>query len=240
MNKDFRLNVHFFEHPKTIKLERALGLKGIWSLLYLWTFAAANRPEGVFHDMDEDDIEIAARWQGQPGLFLETVTSPKCQWIDFVDGDYQLHNWNLHQGYVVNANSRSEAAKANANKRWENRYPKTKKTRHQQLTEAMRKKTHTEQEWNNLKVYFSNKCVRCGKPESIKDVLVKDHIVTFSKGGSDGIENIQPLCKSCSRGKSPECIDFRLSIDPELKCLGTSFSPQDPDPLTDYTEIRSL
>uniref|UniRef100_A0A6M3IY00 Putative homing endonuclease n=1 Tax=viral metagenome TaxID=1070528 RepID=A0A6M3IY00_9ZZZZ len=56
---------------------------------------------------------------------------------------------------------------------------------------------HILEDWNNLKVEFDNRCAFCRK----KTKLTKDHIIPLSEGGTDWIENIQPLCKSCNSKK---------------------------------------
>jgi len=79
--------------------------------------------------------------------------------------------------------------------------------------EVRRKKaegSHTFGEWELLKKQYGYKCPACKKLEpEIK--LTEDHIVPLIKGGSDYIENIQPLCRSCNCKKHTKIIKYEIN-----------------------------
>lgn len=117
MNKDIRLSIGFLDHPKTIKLKRILGWYGVESLMRLWFFAAQYKPDGYLLNLNNEDIEIAAKWNGKGGEFVKTLLDLK--WIDFDGEFYCLHDWEEHNGFVATFNERSERAKKAIKARWD-------------------------------------------------------------------------------------------------------------------------
>lgn len=67
---------------------------------------------------------------------------------------------------------------------------------------------HTREQWEALKAQYDHKCLCCGKSEPEVE-LTRDHIIAITKGGTDDIENIQPLCRGCNAAKQANEIDFR-------------------------------
>jgi 5-methylcytosine-specific restriction endonuclease McrA len=100
-----------------------------------------------------------------------------------------------------------EKQRENINKRWGESYENSHKTRGQRLAEARTKGTHIASEWEEMKSFFDNTCVICGKKEM---PVEKDHIIPIYQGGSDAITNIQPACAKCNAGKGSESIDHRI------------------------------
>jgi 5-methylcytosine-specific restriction endonuclease McrA len=66
--------------------------------------------------------------------------------------------------------------------------------------------TFTAEEFKALCESYGNKCLACGDTEA---ALQADHVVPLTRGGTDDIGNIQPLCGSRNRKKFVRVIDYR-------------------------------
>lgn len=64
----------------------------------------------------------------------------------------------------------------------------------------------TYNEWIALCDKYENVCLRC-KRNHVE--LTLDHVIPLSRGGTDTIDNIQPLCRSCNSRKNNKHIDYR-------------------------------
>ena len=62
-------------------------------------------------------------------------------------------------------------------------------------------------EWQTLKAQYNWTCPACKRSEPNIN-LGPDHIIPLSKGGSNNIENIQPLCRNCNCKKYTKIIKY--------------------------------
>lgn len=60
-------------------------------------------------------------------------------------------------------------------------------------------------EWSDIVEAYGNLCAKCGSGSKV----TADHIVPLSRGGSNLIGNIQPLCRACNASKGTRTIWFR-------------------------------
>jgi 5-methylcytosine-specific restriction endonuclease McrA len=72
--------------------------------------------------------------------------------------------------------------------------------------------SHTKLEWEQLLIKTGNICLCCKE----KKKLTKDHIIPLSKGGTDQISNLQPLCQDCNTHKWTKTTNY-LCTD-TLRC----------------------
>lgn len=68
--------------------------------------------------------------------------------------------------------------------------------------------THTLQQWNALKLKYGSRCLACGRHEA-EIRLTRDHVIPLVLGGSDSVDNLQPLCARCNSSKGTKVIDYR-------------------------------
>lgn len=67
----------------------------------------------------------------------------------------------------------------------------------------------------------AKKCIKCGS----KDFLQFDHKWPISKGGTDNIENIKILCRTCNQAKKVDVTEFKLINDVEFRQICIRYHP---------------
>jgi 5-methylcytosine-specific restriction endonuclease McrA len=70
--------------------------------------------------------------------------------------------------------------------------------------------SYTIAEWRALCARYDYRCLCCGEQKP----LTVDHVIPVVGGGSNNIENLQPLCAVCNIRKGIQIIDYR-ALDAE-------------------------
>jgi len=87
-------------------------------------------------------------------------------------------------------------------------------SRHRTYMKKSSEGSHTFEQWENLKKKYNYMCLCCKRYEP-EITLTEDHIIPLYAHGSDFIENIQPLCRSCNSIKHTKTINFIETYDRE-------------------------
>ena len=117
MADDARISTALPSHPKTRKLRKRLGVEGCWALVCLLLWVADNRADGNLAGLSDEDIELAADWNGKAGAFVLALAE-----VGFLDGSadsYLVHDWQDHNPWAASRGQRVAAARKAARVRWD-------------------------------------------------------------------------------------------------------------------------
>jgi 5-methylcytosine-specific restriction endonuclease McrA len=90
------------------------------------------------------------------------------------------------------------------------RHPETTAAiNHRRRAAAKAGGSYTAKEWRLLCAAFDNCCLFCGEHRWTSP----DHVIPLSKGGTNDISNLQPLCRRCNERKNAATLDLR---DPDV------------------------
>lgn len=156
---------------------------------------------------------------------LSSYSGKRCRPCMGVDRRYELKalariaalkRW---EGHIKTIEEKSNNNSAYV-KEWRKLNPERHKM-HKKLRDARKRGatgSHTWQEWELLKKAYKYACACC-KQEEPRITLTEDHIIPISKGGSNYIENLQPLCGSCNSKKFTKVINYLSSPDSNIKFM---------------------
>jgi hypothetical protein len=89
-------------HPKTLKVARALGIDPahvVGHLHCLWYWGVDYAETGSLTKFDEDDIEAGAQWCGEPGHLFKALVD--AGFIEEKPDGYSLHDWWQYAGKLI-------------------------------------------------------------------------------------------------------------------------------------------
>lgn len=100
-----KVDASIFDHPKTRRLARALGIspeQTVGHLIRLWSWGLRISPDGVLRNADAVDLAEAANFSGDAEMFLEALLTCSSGGVGFMerteDGFLAFHDWTEYSG----------------------------------------------------------------------------------------------------------------------------------------------
>ena len=147
------------------------------------------------------------RWRA---LNLERSRALNRKWIA---ANLDKHKQAQKLWYLAHADQENTRSKLWAKNNPDRKYARTHKRRARIYGAGG---SYTVEEWIVLKQQYGRRCLACGCNETelalLGRKLVPDHVLAIANGGTNSIDNIQPLChgkKGCNNRKHTRFIDYR-------------------------------
>lgn len=87
-----RIIPELLDHPKLIKLQKAVGDCALMHLMRIWGHCESNQKGEFWDGADPEYVEIVARWNGENGVLYAALV--KCGFVDVVYNGVIIHDWN--------------------------------------------------------------------------------------------------------------------------------------------------
>ena len=128
-------------------------------------------------------------------------------WKDPEYSRKKIRQWNKEHPRIYTPESHARLLES------KRKYKKTPKGRLSDITAMAKRRSSksnnggnfTKEEWVSLCNKYGNKCLACGAYGK----MTIDHVKPLSRGGTNSIDNIQPLCLTCNSSKHDKEIDYR-------------------------------
>jgi hypothetical protein len=116
VSSDARIATGLPTHPKLKKLRKRLGKDACWSLVCLFLWVADDRWDGDLSGLSDEDIELAADWEGEPAAFVKALA--EVGFLEGASGTFIIHGWKEHNPWAAARGSRIANSRKAAVKRW--------------------------------------------------------------------------------------------------------------------------
>lgn len=116
-------------------------------------------------------------------------------------------NWHRYAAYRPLWRAKNPEKAHESVRRWERKNPIANriKVHRRRIRTQQGGPSCTPAQWAAMCAWFGNVCLCCNAAAP----LTMDHVIPVVKDGTNGIENMQPLCRSCNSKKGVQIIDYR-------------------------------